>query len=174
MNLREEILKEHSKAQCDKIVKWVGGSQERFDQLFALFTKGEYKVSQRAAWPVSYCIDGHPAFLKKHWGAFVRNLQKPGLHDAVKRNSVRLLQNIIIPEKWAGSIMDTCFRFVEKTDEAVAVKVFSLSVLDNLSAKHPEIIPEIKLLIENQRPHQTAAFISRVNNLLKKWEKRGF
>ncbi len=37
MNLREEILKEHSKTQCTKIVDWVGDSQQRFDELFQFF-----------------------------------------------------------------------------------------------------------------------------------------
>ena len=49
MNLLEEILKKHSKEQCQKIVLWVGPSQERFDELFYLFLNGEYRVTQRAA-----------------------------------------------------------------------------------------------------------------------------
>ncbi|MEJ7671786.1 MAG: hypothetical protein WKF59_03550 [Chitinophagaceae bacterium] len=49
MNLRDEILKEHSKAQCNKIVQWVGDSQKRFEELFHLFLTDEYRVVQRAA-----------------------------------------------------------------------------------------------------------------------------
>ena len=30
MDLRQTILAEHSKANCNKIVKWVGNSQKRF------------------------------------------------------------------------------------------------------------------------------------------------
>jgi len=37
MNLRAEILKEHSKAQCVRIVKWIGNNEERFDALMQLF-----------------------------------------------------------------------------------------------------------------------------------------
>ncbi len=37
MKLRETILKEHSKANCMRIVKWVGNDQKRFDELFNLF-----------------------------------------------------------------------------------------------------------------------------------------
>jgi hypothetical protein len=49
MNLREEILKEHSKAQSNKIVSWIGNSQKKFDELFNLFLNDEYRVTQRAA-----------------------------------------------------------------------------------------------------------------------------
>ncbi len=60
MNLREEILKEHSKAPCNKIVQWIGSNQKRFDDLFELFLNDEYRVTQRAAWPLSYSVIAHP------------------------------------------------------------------------------------------------------------------
>ena len=41
MNLREEILKEHSKAQCTKIVNWVGTNQQRFDEVGTHRTEGK-------------------------------------------------------------------------------------------------------------------------------------
>ncbi len=166
-NLREEILKEHSKLQCTNIVNWVGSSQQRFDELFNLFLNDEYHVVQRAGWPVSYCVISHPEFIKKHWAALIQNLQKPNLHNAVKRNSIRLLQDIAIPKKYQGQIMDICFKYVESQTEAVAVKAFSLTVLNNLAKLYPDILPELKLLIEDQLPHQTAAFRSRAKALIK-------
>ena len=165
--LREEILKEHSKAQCSNIVNWVGSSQQRFDELFNLFLNDEYRVVQRAAWPVSYAVIAHPVFITKHWSSLIKNLQKPNLHNAVKRNSIRLLQAVAIPKKYQGQIMDICFRYVESPAEAVAVKAFSLTVLSNLAKLYPEILPELKLLIEDQLPHQTAAFRSRAKVLIK-------
>ena len=168
MNLREEILKEHSKAQCSKIVKWVGNDQKHFDELFYLFLNDGYRVVQRAAWPVSYCVIAHPVFISKNWKKLITNLQKPNLHDSVKRNSIRLLQDIEIPEKYHGQIMNICFKYLESPVEPLAVKVFSMTVLGNLAKKYPEIIPELKLLIGEQIPHQTAGFISRAKKTLKK------
>lgn len=166
MNLREEILKEHSKAQCIRIVAYIGNSQERFDELAALFLNDEYRVTQRAAWPLSYCVASHPALIKKHLKKIILNLRKPGIHNAVKRNTVRLLQNIDIPKHIRGYVMTICFEYLANPEEAVAVKAFSLSVLSHLAKEHPEIIPEIKLLIEEQLPHQTAAFASRAKKVL--------
>lgn len=169
MNLREEILKEHSKAQCNRIVEWVGDSQERFDELFRLFLNDEYRVVQRAAWPVSYSAIAYPGFIKKHFNSLLKNLQKPNLHDAVKRNSVRLLQDVPIPRKYEGDVMNICFNYLASPSEPVAIKAFSLAVLGRLAANYPEIIPEIKLLIEEQLPHQTAAFKSRAKKFLKQF-----
>lgn len=54
MHLRDQILKEHTKATRDKIIEWVGNDPARFNQLFDLFVNDEYRVTQRAAWPMCY------------------------------------------------------------------------------------------------------------------------
>ncbi|MEO6489149.1 MAG: hypothetical protein ABIO04_04340 [Ferruginibacter sp.] len=95
------------------------------------------------------------------------NLQKPNLHNAVKRNSLRLLQDIDIPEKYQGQLMDICFEFLQSPTEALAVKVYSMTVLARLSKIYPEIIPELKLIIEDQSPSQTAGFKSRAKKVFK-------
>lgn len=169
-NLREEILKEHSKAQCNKITAWVGDQQERFDELFNLFLSDDYKITQRAAWPMSYCVSANPHFIKKRFGELIKNLYKPALHDAIKRNTVRILQEMDVPKKYQGEVMNICFQYVESPTEAVAIKAFSLTVLGNLSKLYPEILPEIKLLIEEQLPNQTAAFKSRARRILQSIE----
>ena len=167
MNLRETILKEHSKANCRRIVKWVGDNQKRFDELFKLFLDDEYRVAQRAAWPMNYCVEAHPALIKKHFARLISNLGKSGRHDAVKRNTVRLLQYANIPEKFHGQVMDICFQFVSSPSEAAAVKAFSLTVLQQLSRSYPEIINELRLVIEERRDYETAAFKSRAKQILK-------
>jgi hypothetical protein len=167
MKLRAEILKEHSKSQCTKIVRWVGNDQKRFDELFGLFLNDEYRVVQRATWPMSYCVIANPVLINKHWKKLIQKLQKPGIHDAVKRNSIRLLQDIAIPKKYQGDIMNICLAYIQSATEPVAVKVFSMSVLANLAKHYPEITPELKLIVEDQLPNQTIAFKSRAKKIFK-------
>ncbi|MEJ7671291.1 MAG: hypothetical protein WKF59_00845 [Chitinophagaceae bacterium] len=69
-----------------------------------------------------------------------------------------MLQYVDIPENFQGEIMEICFSYVASPTEPVAVKAFSLTVLANLAKQYPEIMPEIKMLIDEQLPHQTAAF----------------
>ena len=167
MDLKKQILKEHSKEQCNKIVNWVGSDKTKFNELFHLFLHGEYRITQRAAWPLSYCVIAHPHFMEHKYEELLANLKKPNLHDSIKRNTVRLLQSVAIPKKHAGAVMEICFKYLESPDEAVAIKAFSLTVLGRLAKKYPEIVPEIKLIIEEQLPHQSAAFKSRAKNFMK-------
>jgi len=167
MDLRETILKKYTLENCNAIVEWVGYSQKRFDELFNLFLEGDYRVTQRAAAPISYCVEAHPEFIDENYAGLIACLKRPGLHDAVKRNSIRLLQFVDIPEKFQGDVMNLCFQYLENPTEAVAIKAFSLTVLGNMARHYPEIIPEIKLLIEEQLPLQSAAFKSRAKVFLK-------
>ena len=169
MKLRETILKEHSKANCRRIVKWVGDDQKKFDELFKLFMNDEYRVVQRAAWPMSYCVEDHPGFIKKHFAKLLKALEKPGVHDSVKRNGIRLMQYADIPEKFHGQVMDICFRYISSPAEAVAIKAFSLTVLQKLADLYPEIINEIKLIIDERWNYETAAFKTRAKKLLKEF-----
>ena len=169
MNIRNAILKEHSKKQCDAIVKWVGNDQQRFDELFELFLKDEYRVVQRASWPLSCCVELHPEFIQKHYSKLLKNLDKKGIHEAVKRNTVRILQYVDIPEKFHGQVMDICFNYISSPTEAVAIKAFSITVLQNLAKKYPEIVNELKLVIEERWDYETVAFKTRAKKLLKEF-----
>ena len=167
MDLRQTILKEHSKANCTRIVKWIGADQKRFDELFRLFLHDEYRVVQRAAWPLSYAVIAHPQLIKKHFGKLIKNVQRPNIHEAVKRNTVRLLQDIDIPARYEGRIMDLCFGYISDPKEKAAVKAFSLTILARLARRHPDIKAELKTIIEDRWEFETAAFRSRGRKILK-------
>src|SRR6185369_2278255 len=122
MDLKRESLKEHSKAQCVKIVNYVGNNPSRFSNLVEVFLEGPYRVTQRIAWALSCCVEGNTELIHPHLSKILKYSQKPGVHDSVKRNVVRLLQFIDIPKKHQGLAADICFKFFNDTKEPVAVR----------------------------------------------------
>jgi hypothetical protein len=166
MDLRKMLVKEHSKAQCDRIVNYVGDDKDRFAELMRLFLSGEYRITQRAAWPLSYCVRRYPALINPYFKLLLDNLAKKGLHGAVIRNTVRLLQDVEIPKKYQGRVMSTCFDFIQSPETAIAVKAFSLTVLQHLSRDFPDILSELKLIIEEQWDQAPPAFRSRAKKVL--------
>jgi len=170
MNLRATILSGHSKAICSSIVDWIGNNQSRYDELVQLFLHDEYKVVQRAAWPLSEAVTKHPLLVQKHLGPILQYLDQPGLHDAVKRNITRLLQYIAIPEKFQGHVMNLCFTCLLSPQEKIAVKAYSLTVLQQLSRQYPEIKQELKAIIEDRWEFETPAFHARAKKILKEMD----
>lgn len=145
MNLREEILKEHSKSNALMIADYACESKKNFKELMKCFLDKEYHLAQRAAWSVSWAAQKKPGMILPHIKDIVAVLHKKNVHDAVIRNSVRVLQEIEIPEKYQGEVMDACFQFLESLSTAVAIKAFAMTTLFNLSKKYPEINTPVKI-----------------------------
>ncbi len=119
-------------------------------ELVDLFLHDEYRVVQRAAWPLSLVAEKYPEMVAPHLEVMVRRMDDPGIPVSVKRNVVRVLQFLEVPEPLHGRVMDVCFRFLEDPQEKVAVRAFSMTVLANLAKTYPDIRQEIVLLIEDQ------------------------
>lgn len=168
MDLHAAILKEHNKAHASRIVKYIGNNEKRFAELMKLFLEGEYRVAQRSGWPLSICVEKHPELMKPYFKKILDYLDKPGTHEAVTRNIVRLLQYVDIPKRYQGRAMNACFEFISTPGTPIAVKAFSLTVLEHLAEIYPEIKPELKVIIEERWDHETAAFRSRARKIMKK------
>lgn len=169
MDIRAELLKEHSKQQAVKIASWIGDDTEAFDNLISLFLGKEYRVCQRAAWAMSICADANPQLIRPYIKKLVRNLKKP-VHDAVKRNTLRVLEKIEIPENNLGELADVCFDFLTRGNEPIAVKAYSIGILSNISKKEPALLQELKIILEDQLPYSGPAIKSRAKRVLNKQE----
>jgi hypothetical protein len=171
MNLLKLILKEHSKATASKIVGYIGSDEARFASLVKIFMQGPYRVTQRAAWPISYCVQNHPELIKGHLEKMIDFADQPGVHGAVKRNTIRFLQFIAIPRNLQGKVFDFCLRCLANPKEPIAIRVFSMTVLSNLAKENPELKNEIIPLIEDQLPFTSAGFRSRGTRVLKELKR---
>lgn len=170
MDIKKELLKEHSKAQAVKISNYIGDDPEKFDELITLFLADEYRVTQRASWVLSHCADQYPKLIEPHLEQLILNL-KNQVHVAVKRNTVRVLQDVEIPEELLGETADICFTLMQSGEETIAVKVFAMTVLGNICVKFPELKNELIPLIEDQMPYGSAGFKSRGKKILKNLSK---
>ncbi|MCB9045109.1 MAG: hypothetical protein H6550_03100 [Chitinophagales bacterium] len=168
MNIREELLKDNSKEVAEQIAAWVVTTPKRMQEFLHIFLTDEYRVVQMAAHALGKIADDHPQALQPYLDQLVKRMQDPDVHIAVKRNVVRVLQYVDIPEHLHGEVMNTCFDMLADPNEAIAVRVFSMTVLDHLSKSYPEIKQELKAIIEDQLEQGcTAAFRARAKTILK-------
>lgn len=168
MKKLESLLQVNSKENCNRVVNYVGKSTVRFKELMDLMLKGEYRVSQLAAWPMSYAVENHPELLAPYYKKIIPLLDDTSYHPAVLRSIIRALQYVNIPEDYQGLIMDRCFTFIADPQEKAAVKAFALTVLDNLSKTYPEIRQELQLVIKQRWDTETPAFRARAKIILSK------
>jgi hypothetical protein len=167
LTLRQTILEVHSKAQANKIVKWIGDDKKRFAELVHLFLTDEYRVVQRCAWPLSDVVIQHPQLAKPYLGKFVKQLSNKELHPAVARNVLRLLQFIEIPEKYRGEVANACFEFLLKSEYPIAFKAYGMTVLLTITKAEPELKRELKIVIEEMMKEGSPAIRARGKHVLK-------
>lgn len=167
MDLLKEINREHSTAMRNRIVAYLGLKKSHFAHLVEVFLAGPYRVTQRAAWPLSYCVQKHPELIIPHLGKVLAAAEHRAAKDAVKRNVIRLLQFIEVPGRYRGRVADLCFRFLKDRKEPIAVRAFAMTVLGNLTISLPELGKEVSILIEDELPYGSAGFVSRGRKVLK-------
>jgi hypothetical protein len=167
LNLRNTILEIHSKAQANKIVKWIGDDKKRFAELVHLFLNDEYRVVQRCAWPLGDVAINHPELAKPYLGKFIKQLSKKELHPAVSRNVLRLLHFVEIPEKYRGEVVNACFEFLIKTEYPIAFKAYGMTVLLIITKQEPELKRELKVVIEEMMKQGSPAIRARGKFVLK-------
>lgn len=171
MDIYQALSSDRSKAGKDRLVAYIDKDPQRFSDLFDIFMNGEVKIRERAAWVLSYCAGKTPELIDERLPVLVQYLDKPDTPDAIKRNSLRILQNMAIPKPLEGSLMDICFRLLEDKNQPVAVRVFSMQVLANLAGIYPEIKNELKDLISHELPFAKPAFVSRGKKIIKVLDK---
>ena len=169
VKLRELILVEHSKAQRDKVLDWIGDDSKRFDLLMKLFLEDEYRVVQRAAWVLRFIGQSHPEWIQKYTGKLVKAIEQP-IHDAVVRNGLLVLLELDIPKKYWGLLLEIGFGYLTKVDTPTAIKRAALLVVAKICEQEPELREELVLVLQDQLPHAPVGFRSIARKYIKKWQ----
>lgn len=167
MNLRKELLAASSRSQAEKVCKYIGDDPSRFAELIALMIEGEYRVVQRAARPVSICIERYPHLIAKYYPQLIKILENENANVAVKRNVVRLLQFVEIPKRFSGRIFDECYRLFADVSESIAVRVFAMTVAAKIAKNSQELMDELRTVAAMHPEKATAAMHSRVRRIFK-------
>jgi hypothetical protein len=171
MDLKEDILREHSKRQAVKIAKWIGTDKKRFRKLLDAFPKGVTRGEQCWAYSLGTHFDMYPESAKNNLAPLVKKLNDPGLHVSVRRNVVRILQHADIPKKLQAQVINKCTGYLGDPNETVAVRCFSMTVLVNMAKVYPEMKNEAAEIIKFAIKNTTAGLNARARMELKKLEK---
>ena len=167
--LRDALLAEHSKQQTVQITEWIGSNRKRFAALVAIICGSEQGIpAQRGAWVIIHCAEANPEVVVPYLKDLLENLKRPELHDAIKRNTMKVMALLPIPDDLAGLAFDLALRFLTDEGEAVAARAYSMTVLQKICEREPTLADEVFLTIEAHLPHKKKpAFQSRAKQVLK-------
>lgn len=166
MNLKQQLLKEHSKENSLLIFNYLLENPWEFDGLMKIFTEEDYRLNQRSAWVIGMIGETKSEWLLPYFPILLDCLNNPN-HDAISRNIYRSFQSLEIPEEFAAQTYNLCIRDLSNTKTAAAIKVFAMTVAFNISNKHRELQQELSFIIEEQISYSSVGFASRARKILK-------
>jgi len=166
MNIREALRAEHSKRQTMAIVNHIGSDPKRFAELMSVFFEGEYRLTQRAAWPMNYCAERQPQLIYPYLPRLVARLERDDVHDAVKRNALRLMQFVDVPSGLKGKTYSICVDLIADLSQPVAVKVFAVTVAAKIARSSPDLLKELRLVVKEILPHSSIALHKRAREVM--------
>ena len=169
MNIAEKLGEGHSKAINNQIVKYIGDSPVRFKELMRCFLSSDYRISQRASWALGDVAVRHPLLIDQYHRVLFDCLKEKQKHNSIKRNIVRTYQVANIPEDYEAELYDICLNFVANTEEAIAVKAFSIRVCERIIEKYPEMSNELFIVIKSNIAIWSSGLKNRGNKFLKRW-----
>jgi hypothetical protein len=100
MNIRSALLEDkiQTRKKALSITQYACSSPKRFKELMQCFLANEYRLAQRAAWSISWAARQKPGLINPYIRDLVAQLSRTDVHGAAIRNSVRVLEEIEIPE----------------------------------------------------------------------------
>lgn len=147
MNIRERLEAEHSKTVTLAVVSYIGRDKKRFRELMTILLDGEYRLTQRAAWPLSHVAIEHPELIAPYYAKLIQKLESPNEHPAIARNILRIFQECPVPEKHWGSLIDICFKFIMSETKPAAIRAFAITVASRICRHFPELRNELILML---------------------------
>ncbi len=165
-DLSAELALGNTRENRDRLTHWVGCDPRRLATLMQLYLKGDRRGAQLAAGVVTLVADAHPDMMGPWLGPMVTRMQERGVHNAVVRTAMHVLQVVTVPRRLAGRVAKVCFDALEDISQPIAVRVFAMTVLVNLCREETDLAREVELAITMVLPYGTAAFTSRARHEL--------
>lgn len=138
------------------------------DMLLDIALNSNKSKSWRAAWIVDKINDIRPELIEPHINNMIIQLKKE-TNSSKKRHFLKLISQHEIPSEHHPFLLDYCTEYFSSAGEPIAVRVYALQVLYNISEKEPELKPELLSIIHHEiELHPSAGVKSRGIKLAKK------
>jgi len=171
MNI-EELIPDSGKQTAIHAANVAMKKPEIIPEILDLAFWNKYQYSTRAANAIEIIDSKMPGLIKPFYSKIINGFTNYKT-DGVKRCFLKIFtrHTDIKNEQLLCILLNFCFDALSSSSETVAVKVYSLMILYEISKKEPDLKNELIFAIKDQLPKNSAAFRSIGNKMLKKLYK---
>lgn len=161
----QEIL--NSWENIDLLINEALANPDYVKLLFGIALYSNHPKSWRAAWIADKINDKRPELINPYINDIIVQLKNES-SSSKKRQFLKLISLRSIPEEHCSFLLEYCIQCFTSTGEPIAVRVFAMQVLYNISEIEPELKPELLFTIQHEMElHSSAGIKSRGMKLAK-------
>jgi hypothetical protein len=145
--------------------------------LFSVFIElallDEKHYAERASRVICVCSQNYPELFRPHCSRIITELKNLRSEGAM-RNFLKTLAEVPVKltKRDKAILLNQCFDYLVSNDYPVAVQVFSMQILYNLSCEIPEIGEELYRILEERIPDASAGYRSRARRIMRQMGRK--
>ncbi len=132
----------------DELISFLKANPEFFDEAIQLAISDKQPYSWRAAFLLWGCMDENDRRVRKHISAIVNSIN--GKKDGHQRELLKILSKMKIDEKYEARLFDLSLNLWENINKKPSIRVTALKFIIKIAQKHPELMNEIVVLMQDQ------------------------
>lgn len=163
-----DFLTNSSRQMVDEGAAFVRSTKGAFDLMIQKAFENEGKESWRAARIIDISCEGNEKLIRPYIPDICTFL--PKLNESSQRSFLRLFSRLDTIEfgNHAGLLINFCFEALTDMNKPVAVKAISMTIIYAFGAEEPDLLNELKLIIEDMAEYMSPAFKGRARQLFGK------
>jgi hypothetical protein len=173
VTLTDYLLYDLSKSHTDRLAAKAANEPEVIGDLWDIALSNDEPQNWRAAWVIKGIWEQQPQLIVP-WHTKMIEVLPRLTKDGVKREFLKIISETPLPrgEELLGVLLYTCFRWLATPAEPIAIKIHSINILQQISLRIPEIIPELCTTIEVAMQEGSAGIVNRGSRTLQALRKQ--
>lgn len=168
----EDLFFDSSRQTVNMAVNTIGNNPEVFKEILDFAMEDKKRFAMRAARAIQMSTAKYPELVTPYLKEIIIGMSefKTG---GLKRSMAKMISELDwdFDEESLGILAETCFKWINDTNEEIAIKIYSQDILYRISEIYPELKNELIQTLETQLPRSSVAIKSRSMKMLKKLYK---
>jgi hypothetical protein len=144
------------------------------EELMQFLLNGQLREAYIASWIISHAVEMHPEIMDDKAHELCLSCLRQTNEGGIKRNVIRIWQfTLPTDETIQLEILDCAMNMLSDLQQDLAVRVFSITVIENLLKTFPEIQEEVGFLLEREYAQASPSFKVRADRFFKAVAKLG-
>ena len=168
----EDLFFDSSRRTVDIAVNTIGDNPEIFKKILDFALEDKERFAMRAARAIQMSVTKYPKIVRPYLKDIIGQMDKFKT-GGLKRSFAKMISELDwdFDEDTLGILAETCFKWINDSNEEIAIKIYSQDILYRISEIYPELKHELITVLEHNYPHSSVAIKSRSRKMIKKLHK---